>query len=123
MSGIPRHVPCEEDGGGWLALHPYPPWLHSSYNFLIPAATGVALVLLAENILSRSTRRNKMTTGLPPKMGSSRTILRPGTDKWKEKSPRATDLPNARNQLRILPDSRLVSTQLLKPPVQLLDLV
>lgn len=93
MSGIPRHVPFEEGRGGWLALHPHTPWLHSSSNFLIPVAAGVALFLLVENILSRITRRNKMTTGLPPKMGSSTTTLHPGTDKRKEKSPRARTCP------------------------------
>ena len=40
-----------------------------------------------------------------------------------EKSSRAMELPKAQTQLQILPNGGLVSTQLLKPPVELLDLV
>lgn len=37
--------------------------------------------------------------------------------------PKAMNLPNAQSQPQILPNGGLISAQLLKPPVELLDLV
>lgn len=66
------------------------------------------------------------TASLPQEMGpprgSSRVMLNSGKER-EEKSSRAMELPKAQTQLQILPNGGLVSTQLLKPPVELLDLV
>lgn len=46
-----------------------------------------------------------------------------GRDKWKRTSPKVMALSDTQTQLLILPNGGLVSTQVLKSPVELLDLV
>ena len=104
------------------------PCFHSSYNFLISVETDEILFLPAEDILSMRNQKhydnysfvsgNGATQGL----WQSQPALR-GRNKRKGTSPRVTALSHTQTQLLILPNGGLVSTQVLKSPVELLNLV